>query len=89
MANEGARILDEGMALRASDIDLVYINGYGWPRWLGGPMFQADRIGLRAILDEARAMEARDGHGWTPSPLLVRMAERGETFSGARDGVRS
>jgi 3-hydroxyacyl-CoA dehydrogenase len=81
MANEGAKILDEGMALRAGDIDLVYINGYGWPRWLGGPMFQADRLGLAAVLAEVRRMEARDGFGWAPAPLLVKLVERGETFT--------
>lgn len=84
MANEGAKILEEGMALRAGDIDLVYINGFGWPRWLGGPMFQADRRGLRAVLDEVRRMEARDGHGWSPAALLVRLAENGGTFGAWR-----
>lgn len=80
MVNEGSKILDEGMAIRASDIDLVFINGYGWPAWRGGPMFQADRIGLGAILDEVRRMQARDGAGWDPAGLLMRMAEAGQRF---------
>lgn len=82
MVNEGAKILDEGMAQRASDIDLVFINGYGWPAWRGGPMFQADRIGPGAILDEVRRMQARDGAGWEPARLLVEMAEGGKRFGG-------
>jgi 3-hydroxyacyl-CoA dehydrogenase len=80
MVNEGAKILDEGMAQRASDIDLVFINGYGWPAWRGGPMFQADRIGPGAILDEVKRMQMRDGAGWEPARLLVEMAQAGRRF---------
>ncbi|MCU0886191.1 MAG: 3-hydroxyacyl-CoA dehydrogenase NAD-binding domain-containing protein [Beijerinckiaceae bacterium] len=82
MVNEGARILGEGMAQRASDIDLVFINGYGWPAWRGGPMFQADRMGLGTILEEVERMQARDGAGWEPAPLLVEMARSGRLFGG-------
>jgi 3-hydroxyacyl-CoA dehydrogenase len=81
MVNEGAKILSDGIAARASDIDLVFINGYGWPAWLGGPMFQADSIGPKRILDEVRQMEKRDGVGWEPAPLLVKVAESGGSFA--------
>jgi 3-hydroxyacyl-CoA dehydrogenase len=80
MVNEGARILGEGMAQRASDIDLVFINGYGWPAWRGGPMFQADRMGLGTILAEVEHMQARDGAGWEPAPLLVEMVRSKQLF---------
>ena len=83
MVNEGARLLDEGIAARASDIDLVFVNGYGWPAWRGGPMFQAGRIGLRAILEEVERMQARDGAGWEPARLLVELASEGRVFGGA------
>ncbi len=82
MVNEGARLLEEGMAARASDIDLVFVNGYGWPAWRGGPMFQAGRIGLPVILGEVRRMQARDGAGWEPARLLVEMARDGRVFGG-------
>ncbi|HEU5019312.1 MAG TPA: 3-hydroxyacyl-CoA dehydrogenase NAD-binding domain-containing protein [Pseudolabrys sp.] len=81
MVNEGANILAEGIALRASDIDLVLINGYGYPAWRGGPMFEADRMGLDNVLAEVRRTAARDGVGWEPSPLLVELAESGKTFA--------
>lgn len=81
MVNEGARLLEEGVAQRASDIDLVFVNGYGWPAWRGGPMFQADRMGLDAILTEVRLMRARDGAGWNPAGLLVEMEHSGRRFS--------
>ena len=82
MVNEGARLLEEGMAARASDIDLVFVNGYGWPAWRGGPMFQAGRMGLDVILAEVRRMHARDGAGWEPARLLVEMARDGRGFGG-------
>ncbi len=77
LTNEGAKILDEGIALRASDIDLVYINGYGWPAWLGGPMFQAHEFGLPRILEEVKQMHARDGSEFTPARRLVEAANSG------------
>jgi len=82
LVNEGARILEEGIALRAVDIDMVYLAGYGFPRYRGGPMFYADTLGLRNVL---AAMEKyRNGyHGecWTPAPLLARLAAEGNTFN--------
>ena len=75
LVNEAARILEEGHALRASDIDLVYINGYGFPSYRGGPMRYADEIGLRTICK--RALE----FNWKTAPLVVHLAESGGSFS--------
>ena len=80
LINEGARVLDEGFALRASDIDVAYVNGYGFPGWRGGPMFYADRVGLTHVLSRIRAYEAEHGARWAPAPLLARLAETGGTF---------
>ncbi len=83
MVNEGARLLDDGIVQRASDIDLVFVNGYGWPAWRGGPMFQADRMGIDVILAEVRLMQSRDGAGWDPARRLVDMASAGMRFGNA------
>jgi 3-hydroxyacyl-CoA dehydrogenase len=80
LINEGARVLADGGARRASDIDVVYVNGYGFPAWRGGPMFHADRVGLRAIHARIRELHATHGARWTPAPLLARLAEEGSTF---------
>lgn len=80
MVNEGAKILEEGKAIRASDIDIVWINGYGWPVYRGGPMFWADGIGLRRVLERLRAYEALYGDAFKPSPLLERLAAEGKGF---------
>ena len=77
MVNEGAKILEEGMAQRASDIDIVWINGYGWPVYRGGPMFWADSVGLQTIADRLTQ------YGIEPAPLLVRLASEGKTFTNA------
>lgn len=83
LINEGARILEEGIALRASDVDLVWINGYGWPRHLGGPMFYADEVGLARIVDRLRvfAAETPDDRSLQPSALLVELADKGLSFA--------
>ena len=82
LVNEGARILEEGIALRATDIDLVWINGYGFPPYRGGPMFHAERLGLRVILDRVRAYHGESGlQHWKPSALLERLASEGTGFS--------
>ncbi|TWS21722.1 hypothetical protein FK268_23115 [Tsukamurella sputi] len=77
LVDEGARILDEGIAQRSSDIDVVYVSGYGFPRHLGGPMYYADQIGLDRVLAE---LIADNPDGWQPAPLLVRLAKEGGTF---------
>jgi len=81
MVNEGAKILQEGMAQRASDIDVVWVYGYGWPVYRGGPMFWADTEGLGKIVDGLRAQQARLGPDFTLADLLVRKAEAGEKFT--------
>lgn len=82
LANEGARILDEGIALRASDIDTMYLTGYGFPGWRGGPMWQADFMGLSKVAEKIRAYEGRYGQRWTLAPLIGRLAHAGGSFAG-------
>jgi len=84
MINEGAKILDEGKAIRASDIDVIWVHGYNWPAYRGGPMFYADQIGLPKVLARLRELEAEAGPQWTPAPLLVQLADEGKTFAGWR-----
>jgi 3-hydroxyacyl-CoA dehydrogenase len=81
MVNEGAKILEEGMAQRASDIDVVWVYGYGWPVYRGGPMFWADTEGLGTIVEGLRRQQERLGSGFTLSDLLVRKAEAGEKLT--------
>ncbi|MFL6768763.1 MAG: 3-hydroxyacyl-CoA dehydrogenase NAD-binding domain-containing protein [Sphingomicrobium sp.] len=81
MVNEGAKILEEGMAQRASDIDVVWVYGYGWPVYRGGPMFWADTEGLQKIVDGLKEQETRMGSDFSFSRLLLEKAERGEKFS--------
>jgi 3-hydroxyacyl-CoA dehydrogenase len=80
LINEGARVLEEGYALRAADVDVIYTNGYGFPAWRGGPMFYADRVGLRKIYDRVSAFHRELGQRWAPAPLLERLAKTGATF---------
>lgn len=82
LVNEGAHILAEGIAAKASDIDIVYLYGYGFPFWLGGPMFYADSVGLYNVLAAMRRYaRGYEGHAWEPAPLLVKLAEAGKTFN--------
>ena len=82
LVNEGARLLEEGIALRASDIDVVYLTGFGFPVWRGGPMFYADTVGLPQVLKRIEEFQTKHGPGlWTPAPLLRRLAENGKTFT--------
>ena len=80
MINEGAKILEEGKALRASDIDIVWINGYGWPVYRGGPMFYADAVGVSKVLAKMEEFRAAMGDDFAPSLLLARMAREGARF---------
>jgi 3-hydroxyacyl-CoA dehydrogenase len=83
LANEGAHILEEGIALRASDIDMVYLTGYGFPPYRGGPMFYADTVGLDKVLAAIeRFQKGYQGAQWKPAPLLVRLAKEGKRFNG-------
>jgi 3-hydroxyacyl-CoA dehydrogenase len=83
LVNEGARILAEGIAARASDIDLVYLNGYGFPAHRGGPMLYADTVGLPNVVRALRRFAAEPGAdaSWQPAPLLLKLAEEGKTFN--------
>jgi 3-hydroxyacyl-CoA dehydrogenase len=82
LANEGAKILAEGIALRASDIDTMYLNGYGFPAWRGGPMWQVDNvIGMKAAAEKIKAYEAKYGPRWKIAPLIEKLAAEGGTFA--------
>ncbi|MGE0882662.1 MAG: 3-hydroxyacyl-CoA dehydrogenase NAD-binding domain-containing protein [Blastocatellales bacterium] len=81
LINEGAKILEEGIALRAVDIDIIYINGYGYPAWRGGPMWYGDTVGLKKVCDRVCQFQAEHGDLWTPAPLLKKLAEEGKTFA--------
>lgn len=80
MINEGAKILEEGMAIRASDIDVVWVNGYGWPVYRGGPMFYADTIGLDKVLAKMDEFQAAYGDDFKPAKLLVDLVAQGKKF---------
>jgi 3-hydroxyacyl-CoA dehydrogenase len=86
LINEGTRILEESFAARASDIDLVYINGYGFPSYRGGPMHFAEEIGLAKVLKGILAFRDQHGANWEPSVLLTRLAQSGGSFSDAGRG---
>jgi 3-hydroxyacyl-CoA dehydrogenase len=81
LVNEGARILEEGYALRSVDIDIIYLNGYAFPAYRGGPMWYADTVGLKTVYERIREFERRHGSWWEPAPLLKRLAEQGKTFA--------
>jgi 3-hydroxyacyl-CoA dehydrogenase len=83
LANEGAQILDEGIALRASDIDTIYLNGYGFPGWRGGPMWQIEEMGLAKVVEKIKGYEARHGARWNVAPLLERLAASGGKLADA------
>ena len=89
LVNEGARILEEGYALRASDIDIIYLNGYGFPAHRGGPMWYADTVGLKKVFERVSEFHRQQGETWRPAPLLKRLAEQGKTFAqfGKEEGV--
>ncbi|HUP24824.1 MAG TPA: 3-hydroxyacyl-CoA dehydrogenase family protein, partial [Thermoanaerobaculia bacterium] len=85
MVNEGAKILEEGIAIRASDIDVVWVNGYGWPVYHGGPMFWgASIVGLGEVAEKIRHYhQTLGGDHWKLSPLVDRLAKEGKTFQDA------
>lgn len=81
MINEGAKLLEQGIALRPSDIDITYLTGYGFPAHHGGPMYLADRIGLADVLADIQRFHAQDGYWWQPAPLLERLVREGKRFA--------
>ena len=88
LVNEGAKILDEGIALRPGDIDVVYVYGYGFPAWRGGPMYWAEEAGLGAVVRTMERLAPTHGARWRPAPLLQRLVASGQGWSGARGEAR-
>jgi 3-hydroxyacyl-CoA dehydrogenase len=84
LINEGAKILEEGIAYRAGDIDVIWLNGYGFPRFRGGPMFYADTVGVRQVFEAVKLYHAQLGDYWTPAPLLEKLAASGGSFGSWR-----
>ena len=83
LVNEGAQILAEGVAQRSGDMDIVYINGYGFPIWRGGPMFYANKLGLDKVIKKLNEFSAMDHNFWKPAPLLEKLAAEGQFFAEA------
>jgi 3-hydroxyacyl-CoA dehydrogenase len=81
LVNEGARILEEGFALRAVDIDIIYLTGYGFPAHRGGPMWYADTVGLKKVYERIQEFHKQHGELWEPAPLLKKLAEEGKGFA--------
>lgn len=81
LVNTGARLLEEGVAQRAGDIDMIFLNGYGFPAYRGGPMYHADRLGLGTVLADIESFQARHGERWRPAPLLRDLARSGRGFA--------
>jgi 3-hydroxyacyl-CoA dehydrogenase len=81
LINEGAKILGEGIALRAVDIDIIYIYGYGFPAHRGGPMWYADTVGIKNVYERICEFEKQHGNDWTPALLLKQLAEAGKNFA--------
>ncbi|MDB5929862.1 MAG: 3-hydroxyacyl-CoA dehydrogenase, partial [Polaromonas sp.] len=81
MVNEGAKVVDEGIALRPLDVDVTFLNGYGFPRYRGGPMKYADTVGLPKILQDIRRFEKEDPVFWKPAALLERLVEQNKDFA--------
>ncbi len=81
LVNEGAQILDDGVALRAGDIDTIYVNGYGFPAFRGGPMWYADTVGLKRVYARVEEFHRQHGAIWRPAPLLEELAQAGRGFA--------
>ena len=81
MINEGAKILEEKKAIRASDIDTVWLNGYGWPVYRGGPMYWGEQIGLDKVLAGMKDFQSKMGEQFRPSALLENLVAEGKKFS--------
>ena len=88
MVDEAARVVEEGIASRPLDVDVVLVHGYGFPRWRGGPMLWADREGLPELVTDIRRYAEEDAHFWRPAPLLERLASEGRSFADLNDARR-
>ena len=86
LVNEGAKILEENIAANSHDIDLVYLNGYGFPADKGGPMAWADGEGVATILDRLRTLQSQFGEHWQPAALIERLATAGKRFADVKEG---
>jgi len=82
--NEGARILEEGIALRAGDVDVVYVYGYGFPAYRGGPMYWAQQTGLGRVVETMQRLAPSRGARWRPAPLLERLVASGQGWDSVR-----
>jgi 3-hydroxyacyl-CoA dehydrogenase len=80
MINEGFKILAEGKAIRASDIDVIWVNGYGWPVYRGGPMFYGEQVGLDRVLERLRELQKTYGDAFAPAPLLEQIVAEGKSY---------
>ena len=89
LINEGAKILEEGIALRSSDIDIVWIYGYGFPRYRGGPMFYADTVGVDKVYELMAKLYEEQGEWVKPAPLLEKLAKEGKSFKDYADSNRA
>lgn len=89
MVNEGAKVVEEGIALRPLDVDVVLLNGYGFPRHLGGPMYYADQVGLDRILADIHRFSEEDPLFWQPAGLLVELVEKAGSFEELNQGLRT
>src|SRR5260370_7420616 len=83
MGRQGGKILEEKIAIRGSDIDVIWVYGYGWPVYRGGPMFWADQVGLKTMRDRMQEWQKTQGEDWKPAPLLDRLPPAGKTFTRA------
>jgi 3-hydroxyacyl-CoA dehydrogenase len=81
LINEAARILEDGIAYRASDVDVIWTTGYGFPRFRGGPLFYADTVGVKKVYEEILRLHQLHGHYWKPAALLEKLAKSGGSFS--------
>jgi 3-hydroxyacyl-CoA dehydrogenase len=87
LVNEAAHIMEQGLAARPSDIDIIYVNGYGFPAYRGGPMWYADTVGLRDVLSRIKEFQATHGELWEPAPLLQRLAEQDKSFADSKPAI--
>jgi 3-hydroxyacyl-CoA dehydrogenase len=86
MINEGARLLEQGIAMRPSDIDICYVSGYGFPAWRGGPMYYADMVGVANVYADVARFHKEHGYWWQPAPLLEKLAKEGRSFASLQAG---
>src|SRR3972149_6350345 len=82
MVNEGAKILEEKIAIRATDIDVIWVYGYGWPGYRGGPVFWGESVGVKGLRGRMLDSQRQHGDQWKPAPLLNQLADQGKTLTG-------